>query len=217
VAKLTLSQVRQALILELGGAASYFQGSTELEDDDAAAAQKTTEKLNALIKSGLAILGAIKPLRSTVNINLIAGKKRYDLPSHVTQVITHDWGKQHLKTFKPWQPQYPKFIPCARFDETETGPKLVLTPAPTMNLINQLTSFMGVSVTGLWRIEDDVIQSNVSDKFLPQVLMACQVAAMKHILVSRAGDPLKQQAAKNMNPAAVQDSLMGMLREWATA
>lgn len=215
MAKLTLQIVRDALPAALGSALSYFQGNSAVEADQAAADAKTEKSLNTLILNALAFLTQIKPLRAEQNVMLTAAKNRYDLPANTIGVLGHDWGKEHLRRFQPWQPQYPKFIPSVRLDETQDGPELVLTPAPTANLINQLTTYMKVDLTIAWRIDTLPENGTVDEKFLPQVLSACQMAAMKHIMVSKAGDPMKIQSAKNLNPAAVHDRLKTELEDWA--
>lgn len=213
--KLDRENVRKALENELGNSMSFFRKSSAISGDQASADAETLKDLNMLIQQGLSILDDLKPLRLHQVINLTAGKNRYELPSYALAVVSHDWGREQLKTFKPWQPQYPKNIPSARLEETDDATQLVLSPSPSWSLINALSNFMPVNLTAQWRIEDSAENGNVHEKFLPKVLQACQAAAMKHIMVSRAGDPIKVQAAKNLNPSAVYDRMIMDLERWA--
>ncbi len=214
MAKLTLTTVRTALKLALGNSLSFFNVSETVAGSEADAITQTNAKLTAIIYDGLRILDRLKPLRAEMNINLIAGQNRYDLPATTLDIIKHRWGEAQLSAYKPWNPLYPKKLPSARVSESTTATQCVLSPCPSAAQLNALGNFMPLVISTQWHItETDT--GTVSDKFLQWVVLACQCAAMQRVLVSRAGDPLKQQQSKNLNPAAVKESLMAELNEWA--
>lgn len=214
MANLTLPIVRAQVLIALGTASRFFTGSAEIHGE-AEAQQTTNNNLNQIISQGLTILNGLKPLRGEVILNLIANKNRYDLPNTVLNIISHQWGQQQLVAFKPWQPSYPKNIPNVRYDNAGSTGQAVLNPPPSSLLLNSLGSFMPLSVAQRWTITENGDNTTVDDRNLDRVILACRAAAMLNILTSRAGDPLKNQQSKNLNPQSAYNTLMQELNTWA--
>lgn len=212
MAKLTLPLVRQQLEASLGRAAKYFTKNAELANSQAEADAETAANLNMVITKGLGILNQLKPLRGEIILNLTANKNRYELPSTTLDIIKHNWGREQLKAFKPWQPHYPRNLPSVKLQDGDTT-QAVLSVPPTVSSINALGAFMPLEVAQQWAINET--GGTVEDKHTAQVLKACEAAAMLSILTSRVGDPLKNQQAKNLNPKAAYDTLMHDLKAWA--
>ncbi len=120
-----------------------------------------------------------------------------------------------MRTFKCWDPNYPKNIPNVKIHSESEGEKFVLSHPPSIGQISTLGNFMSVNGVFTWQLEDDSSVTNISKKYQPWLLKACEAAAMRMLMVGRAGNPLTHSQAKNINPGAVYDVLINEIKRWA--
>jgi len=171
---MTLTALTQDLKLAL-------KDSTKVFDDTESSEQK--QNYRRLIKTAIADMSRIVPCIRQGTLELIADEQFYDAPAGILIIKASHWGLPERERLQPWQPGYPRSLPVAVLEQSETT-KIRLSPAPTASQIANLGSRYPYSYACQHSWADDGTTS-LPEQYRESLLLRALAEAMRTIAIAK--------------------------------
>ncbi len=156
-----------------------------------------------------------RPYKTIESITLVSGTSVYAAPAGFISLVEQLYGKSEIHTRKPWDDNYPKYLPGVKVvrDDSDKSVDLVLYPTPGAHVI----SCCGDNFEFICK-KRHVLDNRSSLTTIPLedkdlLLLRCQAEAMKEAAMRNAHKPVTIRdgvsgTPRNSTPAALYTALI---------
>lgn len=166
------------------------------------------------LNNALEVFSMYVPLRADESITIESGKSLYDAPAGFLGLCSVTYGETEMKTRKPYDHNYPRWLPRARVvqDPADHSYMLSLSPVPDNNLINWCGSDFTFICRKIHKVEAEAENTTVQAEHRGVLMLRCQVEALRELAMRNSKKPFTardgvSQAPRNGTPAALADQL----------
>jgi hypothetical protein len=171
--------------------------------------------LDRHIDHALADYSRYRPYKIIESITLVSGTAVYAAPAGFVSLIESLYGKSEIQTRKPWDDNYPKYLPAVKVvrDDSDKSVDLVLSPAPDAHLFLCLGADYQFICKKLHVLDNRASLTTIPVEDRELLLLRCQAEAMKEMAMRNSHKPVTIRdgvsgTPRNSTPAALYDQLI---------
>ncbi|PHS70531.1 MAG: hypothetical protein COB22_07855 [Cycloclasticus sp.] len=144
-----------------------------------------------LLKAAAVTFGRKRPRTLVGSVDLVAEQSRYTAPADFMLPKAGVWGRNEQRKYKPWDNRHPGRLPGLSTVEEADTIKIVLTPAPTQNQINIISSSYEFFYFATHTLSEDAGKTTIRENDRDLLLLLATIGAMTELANSGTVNPIQ--------------------------